>query len=264
MYNILNVPSSGYSVLLNILNANKQKKVVLDPLTTVARLALLNFQEPGTKLGIDENKIVYYSPNMMQGLSRFIYGDKRGDLSNLVSPIQKAVRWYNPYTNPEQEIFDPGENNENAELVKQNIELMEKNFPLQIIFQIAHQGLVKLKTIYSKNQTDSDNPTYILLTIVDNILTGKSMELHDSITPEIASEFILKKKMDDVGDTCIHKDLQSLWTEGDIKIVCELLKKIQEEDNIDLKQNCIKTLDTFLSGKERTVTQIISRYTTKL
>ncbi len=260
MYNILNVPSSINSVLMNILNANQQKKIVLDPLTTVARLALLNFQEPGTKLGIDENKIIYYCPSLTQGISRFFYGDKRGDLSNLFNPIQLAIKWYNPYTNPEQEIYDPGENNEREELVKENIALLEKNLPLEFIFQIAHMGLVKFKAIYGK--LDSDNPTYLLLTMIDNILTGKSLDLHDSVTPEVA--FVLKRKLEDAGDKYLHKCLQSLWTESDIKIVCELLKKIQEEESNDLRANYMKTLDLFLTGKEKTVTQIINRYATKL
>lgn len=253
MYNILNVSSSINSVLMNVLNANQQKKIVLDPLTTISRLALLNFQEPGTKLGIDGNKIVYYHPSLTQGITRFFYGDKRSDLSNLFTPTQLAIKWYNPFNNPdidtdpENTIDESGKVNQ--ELVMQNIELLEKNFTLQIIFKIAHMGLIKLKAIYG----DSNSPTYILLTIIDNILTGKPMDLEEDVIDT-----------KDAGDKYLHKCLQNLWTESDINIVCELLKKLQEEENIDLKNNYIKTLDVFLSGKEKTVTQIITNYTTKL
>lgn len=70
------------------------KKSILDPLTCLIRLAILNFKPTGTKISVYNSKISYNEPCIFQGPLRWTYGDKRGDLHNLYNPIKKSLIWY--------------------------------------------------------------------------------------------------------------------------------------------------------------------------
>jgi len=70
------------------------KNYVLDPLTCIVRCAILSFKPIGTKLSINQNKITFIDPNILQGVIRWSYGDKREDLHNIYKPIIKSTKWY--------------------------------------------------------------------------------------------------------------------------------------------------------------------------
>lgn len=99
-------------------NTNKQ---ILDPMSCIVRLALLNFKDKGTKISITNNRIYYQLPNVFQGTVRWTNGDNRNDLHNLCNPIEKAIEWYRP----------------------------DKNESIRVIFEYAIRGLKKLKKAYT-------------------------------------------------------------------------------------------------------------------
>lgn len=104
-------------------------KQILDPLSSIIRLALLNFKEKGSKISISNNRIYFQSPSLLQGPTRWAYGDNRNDLHNLCTPIEKAVVWY-----------DPCHNND----IKQ-------------IFEYAVKGLQNLKMAYIRDKNGDSN-----------------------------------------------------------------------------------------------------------
>ena len=69
---------------------------ILDPLTTVIRLAILSFKIYGTKISITYNKIDYQDPTLLQGTFRWRNGDKRSDLHNLCNPLKICRKKYLP------------------------------------------------------------------------------------------------------------------------------------------------------------------------
>ena len=238
---IFSLPGVAYRAFANISFANQIKNVILDPLTTIVRLSLLAYMPKGTKIGIDRHQIIYYTPDSLQGIYRFCYGDKRTDLHNLYQPIKKATHWYD-YENEGQ---------------------------LQYIFDTAHTGLVRLKDNYgmkdnNDNSTsyDSGASTYMSLTIFDNILTGKQNELYDSITPEKAEA--LRKELMTTSDNVIHTQLKNLWTSDDINIVFSLLKKIEDSDDQTSKNSYIKVTQEFLESKDKLVYGIVKKHTDSL
>jgi hypothetical protein len=75
-------------------NDKNDKKIILEPLSTILRLILFTYKEKGTKISIYNNAIYYNDPGLMQGVIRNISGDTRNDLHNLYYPILKSFQWY--------------------------------------------------------------------------------------------------------------------------------------------------------------------------
>ena len=85
-------------------NNNEDKKIILEPLSTILRLIIFIYKEKGTKISIYNNAIYYCEPHFLQGLIRNFNGDKREDLHNLYYPLLKAFEWYD-YNDPIYHYF---------------------------------------------------------------------------------------------------------------------------------------------------------------
>jgi len=79
-----------------LFSENKNKKIILEPISCIVKLILLNYKENGTKISISNNSIDFYEPSHFQGFLRNINGDGREDLHNLYNPIIKSLEWYPP------------------------------------------------------------------------------------------------------------------------------------------------------------------------
>jgi hypothetical protein len=230
---LLNLPGTAFNALLNVLNSNQTKNVILDPFTTLIRLAILAVLPKGTKIGIYNHQITFYTPKSLQGILRFVRGDKRSDLHNLYLPIKKATEWYD-----------------------------RSDEKISFILKQAHIGLVNLKDNYHTNGSNSDNSTYLSLGIFDGILMGKQQEIYDSVTPERAE--LLKREIELSSDNLIHTQLKKIWTQHDINVVYDLLQKINIEDDIISKNKLINVINIFLESKDNQVQQIVEKNTFSL
>jgi hypothetical protein len=105
---------------------NSNKLQLLEPLTSVIRLAMLNFEPIGTKIAIYNNCITPQLPNVFQGTIRSIYGNKRNELHNLYKPILMATHYYDSKDNDD----------------------------VRAIFSHAIKGLEKLNNTYSEHDSD--------------------------------------------------------------------------------------------------------------
>lgn len=88
------------NVMTNYKNNDKNKSQVLDPLSSLIRLALLNFKPIGTKLSFLNNTIYFQEPDLLQSAKRWSSGDNRNQIHNLYNPIFKIHQWYD-ITKPE-------------------------------------------------------------------------------------------------------------------------------------------------------------------
>ena len=61
----------------------KENDILLEPLSCIFRMILLNYKEEGTKISILNHSIQYNESNFYQGIMRTINGDTREDLHNL-------------------------------------------------------------------------------------------------------------------------------------------------------------------------------------
>ena len=70
------------------------------------RLSILDFKPLGTKISLNNNRIKYNEPNVLQGAMRWTNGDTREDLHNLFNPLKKAVLWYDTKNQEIKNIFN--------------------------------------------------------------------------------------------------------------------------------------------------------------
>ena len=116
----------------------------LEPMCCMIRLAMLAFREIGTKISINNNRIIIIQPSIIQGTLRWTYGDTRQDLHHLLHPIVKAIELYDinlPY------IFN--------------------------IFKYTSIGLTKLKSSYNDDSSIICHSLIHYISIVDKALETK-------------------------------------------------------------------------------------------
>ena len=192
------------------------KNMILDPFSCILRIAILSFKPLGTKISIIDNRITYNEPHFLQGPIRWTYGDNREDLHNLYSPILKIFQWYNCET---QEI---------------------KN-----ILELTIQGMEKLKSAYSKNNSICHSINYYTHIIKDNMENKKTHE-------------------DDSDDSNkIYEDLKKLWNSNEISIVNNILTEMKTTNKEEMT-SLITALESMLYIKEKRVHSIITEHTTTL
>jgi len=95
MFSSLKYITKGASLAYNYFaqdhNSGKQ---LLDPLTTIIKLALLKYKPEDTRLSIHNHKIYFQPYYLLQPAERTVYRDTRGDLHNLCEPLILAYKWY--------------------------------------------------------------------------------------------------------------------------------------------------------------------------
>ncbi len=154
----------GVYRILSLLSRKDDIYQILDPMTTIFKLCLLNFKDDGTKISIESNHIVFQEPGILQGIARFVNGDQREDLHKLNNPIKKSLEWYS------------NEKNETP------------NY--SFIFKIACKGMEKLQKQYDVGTVKVSLDHYINM-IEDVLKTHKIIDEENIISEENAlySEF---------------------------------------------------------------------------
>ena len=76
----INLQNKIYNLFNSFFNKNTKPDSIIEPLTCLIRLALLEFKPLNTKLSIYNNRITYDEPNILQGAIRWSNGDNREDI----------------------------------------------------------------------------------------------------------------------------------------------------------------------------------------
>ena len=77
-----------------LLPTDSSKQLILEPLSCVLKLSLLQYKEVGTKISVVNNSVSFNGPSLIQGLTRRLTGDSRQDLHTICHPIMKCLEWY--------------------------------------------------------------------------------------------------------------------------------------------------------------------------
>jgi hypothetical protein len=130
---------------------------IIDPLTCLIRLCLLEFKPLNTKISIKNNKITYNDPHILQGTIRWTNGDNRDDIHNIYNPIIKAIQWYD-----------------------------SESEDIKNIFKYAVKGLEKLKSSYEENSIITHSIEYYITYIKQNF---KNKKVKDEETNTMLIQF---------------------------------------------------------------------------
>lgn len=247
-----NVLMSNAVFLFNSFFGKKNVQII-DPLSSIVRLAIYYYKPVGTKLGISNNVIWFQNPTLIQGAIRTIYRDRKTDLHNLYQPIQKACQWY----------------------------LIENCDSRMIhIFKLAKNGLVKLKKTYKHFPLVCHCISYYVDVIEDNLKrvgagdadsdsSGNSLtpiEFVEDFDPDdndvkllqesIRESIIVKEKL----DSGLALKLKNVWTRNKINTIFSIFQEItllKEESDIKGITSLVESLEEFLNPIDNKVQNII-------
>lgn len=158
------ITSGAMHSLKCVFQKKKERNVIIDPFSCLVKLSLIRYLEEGTKVSIYQNRLNFNAPSYMQGIVRFMYGDNREDLHNILLPIQKCVEWY--------------WNDKNTEIV--------------YMFNNAVLGLKFLKNSYSTYATIQHTLDYYIIILMQKNTTVMARMGINSIDIERLTSAILE------------------------------------------------------------------------
>jgi hypothetical protein len=202
-------------------NYNKQ---ILDPLTVLIKICLLNYKDKGTKLRIYNNTISFQAPDLFQGTIRWRNGDNRYDLHNLRNPIERGVEWYIP----------------------------KDNIHIRNIFETAMNGLKKLKESYQGVED-----TNLVCDAISHYISILQDRLDKDISPD-------KIRLQSLNESNINKSLRNMWLDEEITIISNLLSLAKSKKYQFDITSIIKSIECLLEAKDHTAHEAILKYTTTL
>lgn len=201
---------------------------ILDPLTCIIRLSILEFKPIGTKISLNNNKIKYNDPSAIQGALRWSNGDNREDLHNLFNPLKKAVLWYDV-----------------------------KNPEIKNLINYSIRGLEKLQSSYNKNSVISHSMQYYI-DYLRNSLDEKNKNQNNQTNEEEENENTISKQLRDLWNE------REITIINNIILELEDNRKASKPEFIQEQESLIKTMETILNRKEQKVSNILFENTTLL
>lgn len=210
----------------SVKNSNLQ---LLEPLTCIIRLAMLNFQEIGTKIAIYNNRISSQLPNLIQGAKRWVYGNKRNELHNLYKPILISLKYYD-------------RNNDTD---------------ISTIFDYAVGGLEKLTQTYSEHENDI---------VCHSIKLYKEILSTTKKNKTARVEVETQLSEDDV-TLPLYEKFNQLWNERLISIIASLLQEAEDAKDAEEEEELnaiLNAVDQLLQTKENSSVKLINKFALNL
>lgn len=143
------------------------RRQILDPLSTLCKIALLSFYDNGSRLSISDNIVEIQKSDNKQWIIRTYRRDNKDHISLLYNPILKAMQWYifqqrkksidnNDNVDENDNQTDEGVNNSTKDngntLGIESGEVLsgEKDKAIKNIMKFAINGLKGLKVTYKE------------------------------------------------------------------------------------------------------------------
>jgi hypothetical protein len=256
------ITSGAMHSLKCVFQKKKERNVIIDPFSCLVKLSLIKYLEEGTKVSIYQNRLNFNSPSYVQGIVRFMYGDNREDLHNILLPIQKCVEWYwNEKDNDIVYMFNNAviglkflKNSYSAYATIQHtidyyiIILMQKNTNIMAKMGINSIDIDKLTNAILINDIDNSNiiakkddsrkddarkdKKKDVKTIEQNCDKDKDKDKDkDTINKTAEKEYVKSPDIDlAIQSRDIHKFLYELWNNREMNIVINLYKELENKN----------------------------------
>jgi len=167
---------------------------ILDPLSTIIKLAIISNKPVGTKLRIDQNIIYIQEPGPFQAFCRYIFNSNKTDIQYIYNPIEFACQKY---------------------LTKQ---MTQQNQKIKCLFKCAQNGLIKLMDTYKTCSVMRICLNYYY-SLIANYLEDKNNDTlfrKDNLTAFYTDELLAK--------------LGKIWTPEKINIVLNLTSYLSSNE----------------------------------
>ena len=191
---------------------------ILDPLSTIIKLAILSNKLVGTKIYIDKNIIHFQEPGIFQALCRYILKTNKTDLQYLYNPIELACKQY---------------------LTKNSI---QQNPKLKDLFKCAQKGLLNL------------SETYKYCSIIRISLNYYSALISNYLEENNNDSLFKKDNMSILYTESMLAKMNKIWTQDKIKIILNLTTFLTQDEHAE---SDVKSLETLMINIDKTIQQVI-------
>ena len=199
------------------------KNYLLDPLSTIIKLAIIGNKPVGTKIHISNNNVYLQEPGPFQALCRYVLKTNKTDLHYLYNPIYLACLHF---------------------LSRENI---EKTPRLRNLFMCALKGIDRLVETYS-NCSIIRLTLYFYHVMISSFLDGlgetggggKNRESREG--KEVKFNF-RKDVMSPFYTDEIVRDLNIMWTADRIKVILNLIDFLSADQN---SESNVKSLENIM------------------
>ena len=194
------------------------KLFLLDPLSTIIKLAIIGNKPVGTKILIQYNIIYLQEPGIFQSITRMFYNTNKSDLQYMYNPIQIACTTF---------------------LSKESIQKIPR---IKNLFICAQNGLKRLMETYKSCSiiTLCLNYYYAIITNYVEQKYNDSIFYKDTLTSFYTKELI--------------ESLNEQWTTERIKVVLDLITFLT---NDSMACSNVKTLETIMENTDPNSQKII-------
>ena len=196
---------------------NEKDDSIIEPLTCLIRLSILEFKPLNTKLSISNNRIMYDDPTVLQGALRWSNGDKREDIHNIFNPIRKAGEWFDL-----------------------------ENEDICTIFRFGIKGLEKLKLSYNENSTIAHSIEYYIFYLknkVNNVGKNETSQNDESKVTENNTIYTKLRELWNKREIEIIKNI--------------LLELADTRSDSHKQESMIEAIESILHRKEESVQNIL-------
>lgn len=259
----------------------KTKNIILDPITCMIKLSILNFYPIGTKLVVYNNSITFTEPNILQGIIRYIKGDGREDLHNLYNPIIKSIEWYwnsndkgimymfklainglimlkntySPYSTIQYALDHYIETIQNGNNIKRKFDENPNEGSI-----LSNSNISNNSNDNSSNNTNQDNTENSVYDTDSNINNNDEFNINvrkriNNYTNDIDTE------------NKIHTFLKDLWSRNEIQILIRMLFELDEKrknGQTNEEYNMLMSINTLINTKEVQLSQFIESHSSVL
>ena len=191
---------------------------VLDPLSTIIKLAILSNKLVGTKMYIDKNIIHFQEPGIFQALCRYILKTNKTDLQYLYNPIELACKQY---------------------LSKSSV---QQNPKLKDLFKCAQKGLSNL------------SETYKYCSIIRISLNYYSALISNYLEENNNETLFKKDNMSILYTEIMLSKMNKIWTQDKIKIILNLTTFLTQDEHAE---SDVKSLETLMINIDKTIQLVI-------
>ena len=173
------------------------KEQLIDPFSTIIKLAILSFKPDYSKLSIHHNQIYIQEPHIYQFAVRYLYGDCKDNINVLLDPIILACEHY---LNPSYELYED----------------------VKIVFLIALKGLLKLQETYGEQ------------TVIGNCIRYYSLIINSFLNEEDVKKNFKIDKDHTIYSDMIIDSLYENWTIENVKIIISLFDNLEKNMDVSI------------------------------
>ena len=231
----------AYHWVSDKLKVDTPQNQVLEPFSTLLKLAIISYKIDGTKIAVCNNNLYIQEPGVSQGIIRYAYGNNREEIHHLLKPLMRCIDLY-PVNYSFNNINSTSEtNNSSHELI--------------LIYKQAIEGLKKLKVSYNNDSSNVCCTIDLYIQILQQTLKSQSVHVHSYESSQNLDNLTLSTNT----KLNLEKIFDGIWSENDISLVSSMFTSVNT--TMLCKDSYLKSIENIIKAKEGIIQDKIKRAT---